>query len=202
MNESTDKTKLPVVSCPQCTSNCYPIEINMCCEKCAEIYPLDTSLFAGNVQLSKADTELVRQYIKTLLKKQKVFEKYGKIVSQEVGDFDKVKSFSVIYKNEMLTILQKLKKEYGFKGLTEVVKFITHSFLYILKTMKTLPGNSIYLVDELNNRSDDIKTGFLKETYNAFNREQDKLVVESFAKNMGIRFRVDALKNQMGEINE
>lgn len=178
-DKQEEKSILPVVTCPTCGGNCYSMSINFRCEKCSFESVIDSSLLDDNFELSKVDSDAIKEYLVSFAKAMKSVN----ISSSRVNE-DALNEYPIIYKGQILDMMKRMKKDYGFPALMMVVKYITEGFVFVLKKMKEMPGSKVYLVDELGNRSEDIKKAFLREAYKAFNKEQDTEIVDKFLKEL------------------
>jgi hypothetical protein len=188
------KSELPIISCPCCDNDSLPVEIILhACEKCAEVYSVPIELLLNNVNFTKSDTIKIKNYLKDYYNRKQYLDKKNSISNYNEDDAEK---FNVAFKNEPLTIIKEIKKFFKFPSLVHVIHYVFEGFLTIFKEMRKLPGDKIYLVDNLNNKSKEIKKEFLTNTYKAFNEEQDKYQVEQYLNKIDISYRVSEIKKE------
>lgn len=195
--KSKEKTKLPIASCPGCENSIYPIEIIFACEKCSDIYYVPVSMIDSYIHFCKADTKSMNSYLVEFFNKKKILDLHLSSPNAETDkDEEKRSKYDVSFGGEVLEILKQVKKVYGFKNLGIVMHFVFQVFMLTLKEIRALPGDKVYLVDNLGNKSKEIKKSVLGKTYDAFNAEQDKYIVERYLEDINVLFTVDDVKSK------
>lgn len=189
------KTSLPTADCPGCDNSIYPLEITFACEKCSEIYHVPSNLLENQIHFCKTDSEKTKKYLIEYSNRRKVIDM--NLNDALDRDEDNKKKYDVSFGGDVLDILKQIKKTYGFKNLGMVIHFVFQVFMLTLKELRTLPGTKVYLVDDLGNKSKEIKQTVLGKTYDAFNKEQDSYVVERFLDDINVLFKVDEVKNKI-----
>lgn len=191
------KTYLPVVSCPECLDNsCYPTELAMSCDKCGAIYPVNIKYF-NNRTFFDFDNFRLEEYLKSLNdKKNKIDSFNNSLMKNIIANEDSLDSFSVVFSGKTLELLKKIKSENNIPSLMLTIKLIFEGFIYLIKELKSLPGQKVYLVDSFGNKSDDVKRNILKTAYDIFSDEQNRDIVKSFMEEMDIKFIVDDVKKE------
>ncbi len=171
-----DNMTIPIITCPECSGSCYPMVLQIRCEKCEGTYDIDTNIFSENTKFVTIKSDELDRYMSYLLT-------------------EKTQEFTVVYKGQVLSTLDNLKRMCGFPTLLLVVKYITEGFIYILNEMSRMPGEKIYLVDDLGNKSKELKSEFLRKAYDAFNEEHDKGVVNKFIHSLSFSSKDKNTKN-------
>lgn len=190
-----NKSKLPIVDCVICGGKCYPIDVVCACDKCASIFDVDASIVADSLELIPTHKRRIKDYLKSLINKKKIYDQFAKDAKSDIQTLDNTPAgFTVSFKGDMLAVVHDLKKKYNFKNFSETIIFIVHGFLFVLKAIKSMPGNEIYFIDEHGNKSKEISKSILAQAYDAINKEKDREHVERFANDMGIIFQVEAIK--------
>lgn len=199
-NEKNTNTKnyIPVIKCPDCLDSlCYPVELTMACGKCSSTYPVDIKYFNNKV-LFNFDNLRLNDYLKNLNEKKKKIDSFGSaLMTNVVANEDSLNSFSVVFSGKTLDLLKKIKSENNTPSLMMTIKLIFEGFIYLLKELRNLPGQKVYLVDSQGNKSDDIKRGILKSAYDIFHEEQNKNTVQDFLLELETKFSVDSIKKEI-----
>lgn len=196
-SKSTDENKikstLPVAECPSCQNSIYPVEITFICEKCSEIFYVPADLMEGYIHFCKNDLDNMNEYLSKTFNKKKALEFNKTIVPQ---DENNLQIFKISLKGRVLETFKQIKSIYSFEKLEQVIHLVIEGFVFVLKEIRKLPGDRIYLVDNLGNKSPEIKKGFLNRAEKSFNQEQDSYLVSQYLEKIDMKFKIEELKKK------
>jgi hypothetical protein len=199
---NNENTYLPIVTCPECLdSTCYPIELAMACDKCGSTYPINIKYFNNKI-LINFDNFRLDEYLKELnTKKEKINSFNNALMSNVIANESSLNSFSVVFSGKTLELLKKIKADNNMPSLMLTIKLILEGFIYIIKELKNMPGQKVFLLDSNGNKSDDIKKNVLRAAYNVFHEEQDKEIVQSLLSEMDVKFTIEDVKKEAEDNN-
>lgn len=188
-------TQLPIITCTECGGNAYAIEITFACEKCQTMVPINTDQVCEHIVFSKADNEHITKYIKAYFKRKAILEKKTIYDGYQIDNND-AEMYTHRFTGKGLSAIKLIKKKFKINTYNVVINTLVRNFLYLIKTLDSLGGDRVYLVDEHGNMTEDIKAELLKNIEKEYDTEKDKLLVDSFLEDISLRFNINNIKNK------
>lgn len=195
VRKSNKINRLPVFDCPCCDGFLHVMEVTVACEKCTNIYPVTIDAVAEHFDLQHVDTEKIRRFLQ-LLHKNSVFIKKekSKRAKEKLQNENRLTRFTTILDGTYLKAIQKIKQGFAMSSLLETIKLAIRFMVVLYTARMRLEGDKIFFCDEHGNRSDDIKPALIENIKDVFAETQNREIVESFMKEMGIKIKTEKLK--------